>query len=219
MDENWLLLFNHTAFHSALFDIDSIEATAMKYEKRLNWLQYCLARYEYDLRKSVSCLETIHDLIVSHDDTIVLRLPNQLHNNKIDLETVRNLIVTIERMINLNNVQQLYADQQFDELIEILKDSIVNTIKSKNTENNVMKLSEQFEIILECFWSARIVEECLIWCERCLKYALDRFLTTSTYSSSYAEWAKNINFILTYIESIIIDESYLIGKSKIFLKF
>lgn len=218
VDEDWLLLFNHTVFHSGLFEFDTSEVTAMKYEKRLNWLQYGLARYEYDLRRSVNCLETIRDLIISHDDTFVLSLPNQLHNNKIDLETVKNSIVMLERMINLNNVQQLYTDQKYDELIEILKDSIVNTTKSKNTENNVMKLSEQFEIILECFWSSRMIEECLVWCERCLKYALNRILTAKPHSSTHTEWSKNINYILTYVEAIIIDESYLIGNFSL-LKF
>lgn len=184
----------------------------MKYQKRLNWLQYCLSRYEYDLRRSVNCLETIRDLIQAHDDTLILTLPNQTHNNKIDLQTVDESIVLLERMINLNNVQKLYTDQKYMDLIDILKDSIVNTTKSKNIENSVMKLSEQFEIILECFWNLNMVEECLIWCERCLKYAVDRFLNASTYSSSYSEWAKSINFILIYIEAMILDESYLIGE-------
>lgn len=183
----------------------------MKYQKRLNWLQYCLSRYEYDLRRSVNCLETIRDLIITYDDTLVLTLPNQTHNNKIDLQTVNESIVMLERMINLNNVQKLYTDQKYTELIEILNDSIVNTTKSKNIENSVMKLSEQLEIILECFWSLNMVEECLIWCERCLKYAVDRFSNSSAYSTSYTEWAKSINFILTYIEAIILEESYLIG--------
>lgn len=211
MDEDWLMLYNHIIFHSGLFEFDASEITSMKYQKRLNWLQFCLCRYEYDLRRSVNYLETIRDLIIAHDDTFVLVLPNQKHNNRIDLKTVNESIVTLERMINLNNVRQLYTDQKYSELIEILRDSIVNTTKSKNMDNTVIKLSEQFEIILECFWSSGMVEECLIWCERCLKYALDRFVSVSSYSATYTEWAKNINYILTYIEAIILDESYLIG--------
>lgn len=207
-----MLLFSHTVFHSGLFEFDANETTAMKYQKRLNWLQYCLCRYEYDLRRSVGCLETIRDLIIAHDDTSTLHLPNQSQNNKIDLQTVNESIVMLERMINLNNVQKFYSDQKYTELIEILKDSIVNTTKSKNIENSVLKLSEQFEIILECFWNLNSIEECLIWCERCLKYSVDQFLNASSHSTSYNEWAKCINFILTYIEAIIVDESYLIGE-------
>lgn len=196
-----------------MYEFGEIEATALKYQKRLNWLQYGLSRYEYDLRRSVNCLETIRDLIMAYDESAVLTLPNQAHNNKIELESVNESIIMLERMINLNNVRQLYGDQQYTELIEILQDSIVNTTKSKTIDNSVMKLSEQFEVILECFWNLNQIEECLIWCERCLRFALDQFISFSSFSASYNEWAKNINYILTYIEAIIVDESYLIGES------
>lgn len=195
-----------------MYAFDGSEERAIQFQKRLNWLQYCLSRYEYDLRRSVNCLEKIRDLITAYDETAIFILPNQTHNNRVDLKTVNESIVTLERMINLNNVRQLYNDQQYDELIEILKDSVVNTSKSKTVENSVMKLSEQFEVILECFWNLNKIEDCLIWCERCLKYAIDRFVSFSSSSASYSEWAKNINYILTYIEAIILDESYLIGE-------
>lgn len=212
MDDEWLMLYNHIVFHSGLYDFDVTESLALKYQMRLNWLQYGLSRYEYELRCSVNCLETIRDLLVSQDKSFTLILPNQQHNNKIDLKCVNEMIVTLERMINLNNVHQLYTDQQYTELVDILKDSLMNTTKLKNTDNLVMKLSEQFEVILECFWNLQLVEECLIWCERCLKYALDQFLNSSTNSQSYNDWAKCINFILIYVEAIILDETYLIGK-------
>lgn len=212
MDEDWLLLFNHTVFHSGVFAFDTNEATTMKYQKRLNWLQYCLSRYEYDLRRSVNCLETIRDLIIAHDDNSILFLPNQTNNNKVDLQTITDSIVMLERMINLNNVHQLYNEQKYGKIIDILTDSIVNTTKLKNIQSSVMKLSEQFETILECFWSSQMVEECLIWCERCLRYSIDQFSNATLSSSSYSEWAKCINFILTYVEAIILDESYLIGE-------
>lgn len=195
-----------------MYKFDETEEKSVKCQKRLNWLQYCLSRYEYDLRRSVNCLEVIRDIIFEFGKSAVLALPNQAHNNKIDLKTVEDSIILLERMINLNNVRQLYEAQQFAELIEILQDSILNTTKSKTVDNSVMKLGEQFEVILECFWNLDKIEECLIWCERCLKYALDRFVSFSSFSASYNEWAKNINYILTYIEAIILDESYLIGE-------
>lgn len=212
VNDEWLMLYNHIVFHSGLYDFDVTEEVAMKYQLRLNWLQYCLSRYEYDLRRSVNCLETIRDLLISQNKSFVLTLPNQARNSSIDLQCANETIVILERMINLNNVHQLYADKQYTELIDILKDSLMNTTKSKNTDNLVMKLGEQFEVILECFWNLRLVEECLVWCERCLKYALDQCLNASTHSQSYNEWAKCINFILIYVEAIILDESYLIGE-------
>lgn len=207
-----MMLFNHIVINSGLHGFNVTEEIAFKYQMRLSWLQYCLARYEYDLRRSVNCLNAICNLITSNNESFVLNLPNQTNNNKIDMQTANETIVMLERMINLNNVHQLYTDRQYKELIEILKDSLMNTTKSKNIDNLVLKLNEQFEVILECFWNLQMVEECFIWCERCLKYALDQFLDATLQSASYMDWAKCINFILSYIEAIILDESYLIGK-------
>lgn len=212
MDENWLLLFNHIVINAGLHDFNVTEEEAFKYQMRLSWLQYGLSRYEYNLRRSVNCLNGIRNHITSNNESFVLNLPNQLNNNKIDTRTVDETIVILERMINLNNVHQLYTDQRYTELIEILTDSLMNTTKSKNIDNLVLKLNEQFEVILECFWNLQSVEECLVWCERCLKYAVDRFLDEMPPSTSYTDWAKCINFILTYIEAIIVDESYRIGE-------
>lgn len=212
VDENWLLLFNHIVINSGLHEFNVTEEAAFKYQMRLSWLQYCLSRYEYDLRRSVNCLDGIRNLITSNNESFVLNLPNQANNNKIDTQTADETIIMLERMINLNNVHQLYTDQRYAELIEILNDSLMNTTKSKNTDNLVLKLNEQFEVILECFWNLQSMEECLVWCERCLKYALDRFLDAVPHSATYMDWAKCINFILSYVEAIILDESYLIGK-------
>lgn len=212
VDEHWFALFNHLIFHSGFHEYDDCDEESMKCQIRLDWLQYCLACYEYDLRRSVNCLETIRDLIIAHDNSYKLILSNHnKHYRKIDLKTLNESIVMLERTISLNNVRQLYLDKKYNELISILKDSLINTTKTKHTGNMVMKISTQFEIILECFWNLELFEECLVWSERCLRYALDGFMDAKKDSALYQEWAKNTNFILTYIEAIILNESYVIG--------
>lgn len=207
------MLFNHLVFHSGFYEYTDNEEETLKYQKRLHWLQYCLACFEYDLRRAVNCLETTRDLIVAHDDSQILVFPNQKHNSTIDLKTINSLIVSLERTISLNNVRQLYTDQKYAELISILKDTLVNITKSKQVDNCVMKVSTQFEVLLESFWNLELYEECLIWSERCLKFALDRFLSASKNSAAYSEWSESVTFILTYIESLILNESYMIGKA------
>lgn len=213
VDEKWFIIFNHLIFQSGFHDFDPIKADANKYQKRVEWLQYCLTRYEYDLRRSVNCLESIRELCVAHDETQILFLPNNKLFNRIDVKSISESIVMLERTISLNNVKELYEKENYLELISILKDSLNNSTKTKNSDDAVMKISTQFEIILECFWNLEMFDDCLIWSERCLKYALDRFIGTSRDSPPYSEWSKNINFILTYIEALILNESYLIGKN------
>lgn len=214
VDSQWFLLYNHLIFQSGFYDHSDDAVENSKCQKRLYWLQYCLARYEYDLDRAVSCLCTIRDILAQHCDTYRLEFPNQRHNRRIDLATVNAMIVTFERIISLNSVQDLYARSKFEELIVILRESLVHaTINTDSDEEKpVLKITTQFEVILECFWSLERYEECLIWAERSLKYAFDCYEGASKQSANQKEWASCVTFILTYIETVILEESHLIGE-------
>lgn len=214
VDSQWFLLYHHLIFQSGFYDHSDDAVENSKYQKRLYWLQYCLARYEYDLDRAVDCLCTIQDILAQSSDTSRLELPNQRHNRRIDLATVNALIVTLERTISLNSVHCLYAQKKFEELIGILTESLVHATTSKNTEEEkpVLKITTQIEVILECFWSLERYDECLIWAERSLKYAFDCFESASKESDSQTEWANCVTFTLTYIEAIILGESHMIGE-------
>lgn len=214
VDSQWFLLYHHLIFQSGFYDHSDDAVENSKYQKRLYWLQYCLARYEYDLDRAVDCLCTIKDILAQSCETYHLEFPNQRHNRRIDLATVNALIVTLERTISLNSVQSLYAQKKFEELIGILTESLVHATTSKDTEEEepVLKITTQIEVILECFWSLERYEECLVWAERSLKYAFDCFESAPKESDSQKEWANCVTFILTYIEAIILGESHMIGE-------
>lgn len=214
MDSKWFLLYNHLIFQSGFYDYSEDEVENSKYEKRLYWLQYCLARYEYDLDRAVNCLCTIRDILAQHCDTYHLEFPNQRHNRRIDMATVNAMIVTLERTISLNSVRNSYAQNKFDELIAILTGSLVHATTTNNLdeEKPVLKVTAQMEVILECFWNVERFEECLIWAERCLKYAFDCFESASKESNDQMEWASSVTFILIYIEAVILGESHMIGE-------
>lgn len=214
MDSQWFLLYNHLIFQSGFYDHSDDEVENSKYQKRLYWLQYCLARYEYDLDRAVNCLCTIRDILAQHCDTYHLEFPNHRHNRRIDLATVKAMIVSLERTISLNNVKGLYAESKFEELIAILSESLVHATTNKNSdeEKPVLKVTTQIEVILECFWSLERYEECLMWAERSLKYVFDCFESAPKDSESQTEWAKCVTFILTYIEAVILGESHMIGE-------
>lgn len=214
VDQTWFTLYNHIIFHSGFFEQSDDQVDISKYQKRLCWLQYCLAKYENDLTRTVNCLYAIQQLLSVHNESYHLEFHNQKLNNRIDMKTTEKLIISLERTISLNDVPRLYEEKKFEELIDVLKENLINLAESKEIEISKIKTTTQIEVLLECFWSLDLFEECFIWSERCLAYTLDRFMEASKGSAKQIEWANNVTFVLTYIESLIINESYQIGKWK-----
>lgn len=213
VSDEWILIFHPFVFYSGIYELSDCENEAIQHQLRAMWLLYCFARYEYDLNRSVDCLANVKELIQSTDSSLRLYLPNISHHPTIDLATIDELTTNLERTISLNNVRQLYLNKKYDELLFVLKDSLAITTKAKSATHAAMKVSTQFEIILECFWKCEMFDECFVWSERCLRYALDSFTATKKDKPSYLEWANNVNFILTYIEAIILERSYSVLKS------
>lgn len=112
------------------------------------------------------------------------------------------------RTIRLNNVRTLYDEEKYDELVRVLEESLINSTEIKNSDNSILDITTQFEVLLESLWNLEKFEECLKWSERCLKYSCDIFLTIAIGSYRQKEWADIINYILTYIQQLIFMESY-----------
>lgn len=211
MDETWFKLFNYLIFQSGFYEPSDDEVESSKYQKRLYWLQYSLALYENDLDRSVNCLIALKDLLNVHNEQYKLEFPNQSKNNYMDLATVDALIVSQERTISLNSVPKLYVDKKWKDVIVILKESLIQLDDYKTADCSAMRIATQIEVILECFWNLESFDECFVWSERCLKYALDCFVDAPKDSFRQDEWGKTVSFILTYIETLFINESYSIG--------
>lgn len=117
---------------------------------RLLWIDYCAAKYESDLKKKcVECLEELEGLIMKrHTGDFNLELPNLDKNNFdfVNLELVKNTRIHLQRKISLNNVRVLNIQNKFDELIEILKDSLVNSIEVKKKIVICDMVRKMFEI-------------------------------------------------------------------------
>ena len=212
MDQTWLMVYNHIIFHSGFFEHSDDEVETSKYQKRLCWLQYCLAKYENDLARTLNCLKSIQQLLNVHNESYRLDFPNQRSNDLIDMDSVKKLIKSLERTISLNDVPRLYESKLFEQLIITLQANLGNLDECKEVEVSKIKVSTQIEVLLESFWCMEMFEDCIVWAERCLAYTLDQFLESRKDSPQQTEWATIISYILTYIEQIIINETYLIGK-------
>ncbi|XP_055382064.1 calcineurin-binding protein cabin-1-like [Condylostylus longicornis] len=203
-DSTWRTIFWHLKFNSGIIFVISDEA----YEKniiRLVWLDYCAAKLESNWNKCVECLQHLERLIEQQDEkNFVLKFPNLKQNNYIDLESVKSTCVNIQRRISLINVKNLYDNQNYKELCEILKESLIYSTEIRNSDDSVLKIQTQFEVLLESLWNSQQYEDCMIWSERCLCYAVRNLLDAPTDTYRYEEWAKSCNFILIYLEELLL---------------
>lgn len=123
--------------------------------------------------------------------------------NFYDVKTIRKTKIELQRKVSLISVTNLYKNNEFDELIPILKDSLTNTEKIELTNGNVIKVSTQIELLLESLWNSERYKECFVWSEKCLRYATNIFEGSFKNTSKYNEWCESINFILKYVEALL----------------
>lgn len=174
---------------------------------RLIWLSYCMQIHNNNYKDALGYLYKLEEVYeVPKYSEISVDLINCKYNKLIDYKTVKELIVKIERKINLASVKQLYESQNYEELIEILRESIVYSTEPKvNTDHLTLKIQTQIEIFLECLWSLNRISECLLFAEKSLRYAFDNFMQAPT-EYRLDEWASLANYCLVYIDAAIKDE-------------
>ncbi|GAB0096771.1 calcineurin-binding protein cabin-1-like [Sergentomyia squamirostris] len=194
----------HLMFHSGIYMLEDENQHCLNL-MRLFWINYIVAKYENNLEVAIDFIYKIRELFLEDEKrkTMIVDLPNKSAENHIDMTIIEELISSLQRTIKLNNVAVLYKDHKFKELTVILKDSLINCTEVKNSDNTIMKINTQFEVLLESLWNQEDFEECLRWSEKCLKYAVDFFLTIPENSYRLKEWGDSVNFILIYLEALV----------------
>ncbi|XP_055915859.1 calcineurin-binding protein cabin-1-like [Eupeodes corollae] len=202
----WQKLFTHLSFNSGCAYVISDDL----YERniiRLIHMEYCWAKYENRLSQCVESLQHLEELISEQSEDFSLELPNMKEElNYLDRETVKVTRTETQRKIGLNKVRDLYEQKQWKELIVILKDSLIHSKEVKDSEAWVKDLQTQFEVLLESIWQTGDFEECLIWAERCMQYAVAKYTGETGETYRQRKWAENINYIFTYLEALILNE-------------
>lgn len=191
------------------FNIGFIEADleCTQMLTRLIWLSYCMQLHNNNYKDALGYLYKLEEVYeVPKYSEISIELRNCKNNKMIDGKTVKELIVKIERKINLASVQKLYEDKNYEELTEILRESVIYSTEPKvNIDHLTLKIQTQIEVFLECLWSLNRITECLIYAEKSLRYAFDNFLLAPT-EYRLDEWASLVNYCLVYIDAAIKDE-------------
>jgi hypothetical protein len=181
---------------------DDIECT--KKLLRLLRLSYGFQIHYNNYKDALGFLYKIEEVLeVPKYREISIELKNCRHHKMLEFKVMKDLIVKIERKINLASVKNLYETKNFTELVDILFESVVYSTGPKvNVDSLMLKIQTQIQILLECLFSLNRIEECLVYAEKSLFFAVTNFLTAPT-EFRLEEWAALTNFCLVYIEAII----------------
>lgn len=181
---------------------DDMDCTRMLV--RLIWLSYGMQIHYNNYKDALGYLYKIEEVFdVPKYRDISIELKNCINHKIVDYKTVKDLIVKIERKINLASVKKLYETQNYPELVDILLESVVySTGRKVNINTLTLKIQSQIEILLECLFSLNRIAECLSYAEKSLYYSVNNFLVAPT-DYRLEEWASLVNFCLVYIEAII----------------
>lgn len=96
IDARWKMLYYHLMFHSGFAFVLADDM----YEKniiRLIWIDYCSAKFENDLHRSVECLSHLEYLIEKQEPNFKIEFPNLKDGRFVDLESVRNTRINLQR--------------------------------------------------------------------------------------------------------------------------
>lgn len=179
------------------------EESFVIYSSRYLWLNYVVSIQENDIDAALKKLSQIDSLLEKQPDTFEVCLPNQQCNNYFNKCMVLQMIESLQRQINLRSVKDLYTAKDYQTLVNILKDSLIHTKDDQSTANQTLSISTQVEILLECFWQLEQYLDCIVWAEKSLKYTVDMFVSLQNVTYRQKSWAKTINFILLYIQTLM----------------
>uniref|UniRef100_A0A336LS40 CSON002665 protein n=1 Tax=Culicoides sonorensis TaxID=179676 RepID=A0A336LS40_CULSO len=182
----------------------------LEFSSRLLWIFVWMNVNQNCFEKALDYLENLKSSIESRDTEFTLKLPNldKCSNNLINIKVINDSITKIRRKISLRNTKAMYMAGEFDELCEVLKQSIYysSSIKGDVAESLVLNIHGQIQMLLESFWCQEKYTECLKWMEKCLCFGVNEFLAAPVHHPRRKEWAETINFIFTYFETLLEQE-------------
>ncbi|XP_065224975.1 calcineurin-binding protein cabin-1-like isoform X2 [Planococcus citri] len=141
--------------------------TDIKLWMRALWLEAVLFLQKKNSYGSCSALSMLVDEIP--DTSIEVRLPNIKQFYVISQSTAKRLLNTMARNENLNQVQWLFSNKDYEGVVEILE----NTLKPDSQQliqipnETTLSRYQQYTILLAALSELKRYEELFKWCEIC----------------------------------------------------
>lgn len=178
---------------------------------RLHWLKANILMNENNNDLAIRSLNNIIYFIKTTENpkNYLLSLPNCISNPFITLKNTEKLLKSIEMLHNLDTLETLYNNQNYNEVIKILK----QTFDNKFSVNARKKIDRPIQIFmfLHSLWFLDKYE-CVSWAEVCFNEALSQYLRTCSQpdSSEHKRWTAIVTKCLVMIEACIKEETIIV---------
>uniref|UniRef100_A0A1A9VR67 Calcineurin-binding protein cabin-1 MEF2-binding domain-containing protein n=1 Tax=Glossina austeni TaxID=7395 RepID=A0A1A9VR67_GLOAU len=206
LNDRWKNLFNHLIFNLGNCQIIEINLRHI-FELRLVYLEYLCLNASGHYKQCLACLQQMSQIMSAYDEEpYVLHLPN-LSNVCLDLDYIDRLKNDFQQQIDANRIPKLFESGEWQQLAEIIMKAIESSNNDYENEFWFKDFTVQVQILLQSFWNTCSYENCFIWSEKCLHYIIANLLA-ETRASRQKQLAELHNFVISYIEAIILNEGF-----------
>ncbi|KAL9928106.1 uncharacterized protein LOC119640346 isoform X1 [Glossina fuscipes] len=206
LNDRWKNLFKHLIFNLGNCQIIEINLRYI-FELRLVYLEYLRLNASGYYKQCLACLQQISQIMSAYDEEpYVLHLPN-LSNICLNKDYIDRLQNDFQRQIDANRIPKLFENGEWQQLAEIITKAIESSNNSYENEFWFKDFCVQIQILLQSFWNTCSYENCFIWSEKCLHYIISNLLA-ETRASRQKQLAELHNFVISYIEVIILNEGF-----------
>ncbi|XP_058446519.1 calcineurin-binding protein cabin-1-like isoform X3 [Malaya genurostris] len=192
--------------HLRLYSVYLPEKDYILLYTRYIWLNYVVLINENNSEAALQMLLQLKQVMSNLPQTFYVFLPNQRNNTFYKQSFIQQLCSSLTRKINLDNIKYLYDMKKYEAVVDILKDNLMY-VPETPINDELLCTASQIEILLECLWMLERFKDCIVWAEKALKYTTDLFLSFSNDNYRQKNWGRTINFILTYMLTLMEKES------------
>lgn len=185
--------FHHILFGRHLFIVDGCDVML---DARLNLLHFQYAIEADDLELACDLLHQINAYFTNNAHPInILRLPNQMYCKFVDPLIIAKEMEVLKCLRLFKNTikTQLSVDV-----------SMLQMFRECNFQCTDFRISQQIELLMECFWLMDQWDDCLRWCEIGLHESMRTWLYKKAKKHHISQQlTAHIQFLTTYLEDLV----------------
>lgn len=174
-------------------------------EARFNIIHFQLAIEQQNFELAMNLLDRCQENFVNVSNNIeIIHLPNQWYCPFIDSWIITNEKHLVHCLQQQQFVEQSILNGQFNDI-----QCILLNYQQRQYESQQLPAFYQLEILLEGFWHANCLKECLLWCEKGLNDSVKTWMKMKEKPQNNCEqFARQTNFLTVYLQHLLHDDRF-----------